>query len=169
MAPTQNESDECLDFGEASFVKLMGKLVEIKGYRAAAIMSCDGELLYSDATVATNQNQFGVMMGRLNEFFDFACLQTEKIGFDSCGEVSLRTGDEILVIRCSGKDCLVGIRMVVSIENQGNLALLQRRLEQLLPKIMKCLVWEPDNLVPLFLKEAKEGNKGTKAASLPLH
>jgi hypothetical protein len=119
MKPIPQTSDDYVDFGEASFVKLMGELVEIKGYRAAAIMSCDGEVLYSNTNVTANRKNVSVMMGVLNDF------------------------------------CLVGIRLVVCIESLGNLALLQRRLEQLLPKIMKCLVWEPDNLVPLYLKERR--------------
>jgi len=155
MTPIQHEAEDQLDFSEASFVNLMGELHQIKGYRAAAIMTCDGELLYSNATGVSRNNNLTVMMEALNKFFGLACNLTEKSGFDSCGEVSLRTGDEILVIRCSGKDCLVGIRLVVCIEDLGNVALLHRRLEQLLPRIMKCLIWEPDNLVPLYMKEFK--------------
>ncbi len=158
MAPVQQSSDDLVDFGEVTFVKLMGELLEIKGYRAAAILTYDGELLYSNASGATKKINLAVMMEALNKFFEVACLLTEETGFESCGEVSLRTGDEIMVIRCSGKDCLVGIRLVVCIEALGNVALLQRRLEVLLPKIMKCLIWEPDNLVPLYMKEIKAGS-----------
>lgn len=164
MEAILQEPGENVDFGEVSFVNLMSELHEIKGYKAAAIMTGDGELLYCNASGTSGKN-LTAMMKRLNDFFVRATSMTEKSGFASCAEVSLRTGDEITVIRCSGKDCLVGIRLVVCLEDQCNVALLQRRLEKLLPRIMKCIVWEPDNLVPLYLRESM-GSRGIMAAAL---
>lgn len=152
MEANQNDSSEFLELGATSFVGLMNELIDIKGYRAAAIMTYDGELLYSNSNGSVKSN-LDVFVEVLNGFFAHTCNLTEKSGFLSCAEVSLRTGEEVLVIRCSGRDCLVGIRLFVLIEEQSNVAVLQRKLGKLLPRIMQCLTWEPDNLVPLYMKE----------------
>jgi hypothetical protein len=150
-----NEAVEYLDPGAASFMGLMNELVEIKGYRAAAIMSYDGELLYSNSKAAgVNNYNLSAMFEVYNGLFGDACGLSEKSGFVACTEVALRTGEEVMVIRCSGKDCLVGVRLFVLIEEQGNVAITQRRLGNLLPRLMRCLTWEPDNLVPLYMREA---------------
>ena len=160
MVPPHQASDDQVDFHEVSFDKLMGELHKIKGYRAAAIMTYDGELLYSDGTEGSKTNNLSVIMEALNEFFGLASILTEMKEFDSCAGVSLRVGDEIMVIRFSGEDSRVGIRLVVCIEEHGNVALLQRRLERLLPRIIKCLAWEPDNQAPLYMKERNGGYEG---------
>jgi len=166
MGPIRQAPDGQVDLGEESFDKIMGELHEIKGYRAAAIMTYDGELLYSNGTAASNENNnLAIMLENLNEFFGLACILTEMTRFDSCAGVSLRTGDEIMVIRCCARDCLAGIRLVVCIEERGNVALLQRRLELLLPRIMKYLGWEPDDPASLYMKERK-GGYGRMPASL---
>lgn len=155
MEPREIETVEYLDAGAASFVGLMNELVDIKGYRAAAIMSYDGELLYSNSnTVKENNYNLSALFEVFNGLFGHACGLSEKSGFVACNEVALRTGGEVVVIRCSGKDCLVGIRLFVLIEEQGNVAITQRRLGNLLPRLMRCLTWEPDNLVPLYMREA---------------
>lgn len=163
MEPKVNESVEYLDAGSASLVGLMDELVDIRGYRAAAIMGCDGELLYSNPSAdKVNNYNLSTMFEVFNGLFGHVCGLSEKSGFVSCTEVALRTGDEIVVIRCSGKDCLVGIRLFVMIEEQGNVAITQRRLGNLLPRLMRCLTWEPDNLVPLYMREAAWRQKSEK-------
>ncbi len=155
MEPREVEAIEYLDAGAASFVGLMNELIDIKGYRAAAIMSYDGELLYSNSnTVKENNYNLSALFEVFNGLFGHACGLSEKSGFVACNEVALRTGEEVVVIRCSGKECLVGIRLFVLIEEHGNVAITQRRLGNLLPRLMRCLTWEPDNLVPLYMREA---------------
>jgi hypothetical protein len=155
MEPKADENVECFDTGAASLVGLMNELIDIKGYRASAIMSYDGEVLYSNSDVArVNNYNISAMFDVYNGLFGHACGLSEKSGFVACTEVALRTGEEVVVIRCSGKDCLVGIRLFVLIEERGNVAITQRRLGNLLPRLMRCLTWEPDNLVPLYMREA---------------
>lgn len=171
MEPKENEAVEYLDAGAASFVGLMNELVDIKGYRAAAIMSYDGELLYSNSNVSRENNyNISAMFEVYNGLFGHACGLSEKSGFVACTEVALRTGEEVLVIRCSGKDCLVGIRLFVLIEEQGNVAITQRKLGNLLPRLMRCLTWEPDNLVPLYMREAawRQKNAETTQGGRPV-
>lgn len=160
-----NEAVDYLDTGAASFVGLMNELVDIRGYRAAAIMSYDGELLYSNSKAdLVNNNNYNLckLLEVFNDLFGHACGLSEKSGFVSCTEVALRTGEEVVVIRCSGKDCLVGIRLFVLIEEQGNVAITQRKLGSLLPRLMRCLTWEPDNLVPLYMREAAWRQKNAR-------
>ncbi|NTV13494.1 MAG: hypothetical protein HGA96_06130 [Desulfobulbaceae bacterium] len=153
MEPNQNNTVELFDVDSAaSVVGLMDKLGEIKGYKASAIMTCEGELLYLNSNCCDEGN-LGQLMEVLNGFFERTCSLAEKSGFVSCGEVSLQTGSDVVVIRCSGQDCLVGIRLLVLVEERGNIAIMRRRLGKLLPLIMQCLTWEPDNLVPLVIKE----------------
>lgn len=165
MEPKERENGEYLDTGAASFVGLMNELVDIKGYRAAAIMSYDGELLYSNSHAErVNGYNLSTLFEVFNDLFGHACGLSEKSGFVACTEVALRTGEEVVVIRCSGKECLVGIRIFVLIEEQGNVAITQRRLGNLLPRIMRCLTWEPDNLVPLYMREAAWRQKSEEMA-----
>lgn len=162
MEPKENRDVEYLDAGATSFVGLINELSDIRGYRAAAIMTHDGELLYSNATDGVNNYDLSVLIEVYNSLFGHACGLSEKSGFVSCNEVSLRSGEEIVVMRCSGKDCLVGIRLLVLIEELGNVALMQRQLGNLLPRLMQCLTWEPDNLVPLYMREAEWRRKSEK-------
>jgi len=154
MEPNATEAVEYLDTGAASFVGLMDDLTTIRGYQAAAIMASDGELLYSNTRDLAPNFDLNMTIKVLDGFFGKACDITEKSGFVACTEVSLRTGQEVMVVRCSGKDCLVGIRLFVLVEEQGNVALMQSKLRHLLPLIMRCLTWDPDNLVPLYMREA---------------
>lgn len=153
MEPSNNEVIEIFDAGAASFVGLMNELVDIKGYKASAIMTCDGELLYGNS-VDHASGHLNHIAEALNSFFGHACNLAEKSGFVSCGELSLQTGEDVVVINCSGQDCLVGIRLLVLIEDQGSVVTMRRKLGKLLPQIMKCITWEPDNLVPLFMRES---------------
>jgi hypothetical protein len=162
MELKENREVECLDAGAASFVGLINELSDIRGYKASAIMTYDGELLYSNTNGQVDNYDLGVLIEVYNSLFGHACGLSEKSGFASCHEVALRTGDEIMVIRCSGKDCLVGIRLFVLIEEFGNVALMQRQLGCLLPRLMRCLTWEPDNLVPLYMREAEWRRKSEK-------
>lgn len=162
MEANKNDGVELFDVEAASFVGLMNELVDIKGYKASAIMTCEGELLYINSTKYATGN-LNLLMEALNGFFEQTCGLAEKSGFVSCGEVSLQTGADVVVIRCSGQDCLVGIRLLVLVEDQGNVAIMRRRLGKLLPQIMQCLTWEPDNLVPLFMKENVWRQKGATA------
>jgi len=148
----KSENYDHIDVGDTSFVSLMSELYNIRGYKASSIMTFDGEILYSNANGAGNK--LNLMMPAYNSLFEQACISTEQSGFGSCREASLKTGDDdMLVIRCSGQDCLVGIRLLVLVETGGNVSMTQRKLDQILPLIMKCMVWEPDNLTPLYMKE----------------
>lgn len=154
MEPEESREVEYLDTSAASFVGLINELSDIRGYKASAITTYDGELLYSNATGQVNNDELYTLIEVYNNLFGHVCGISEKSGFMSCTEVALRNGREVVVIRCSGKDCLVGIRLFVLIEEQGNVPIMQRRLGNLLPRLMKCLTWEPDNLVPLYMREA---------------
>jgi hypothetical protein len=161
METNKCHEGEYVDAGAASFVGLINELTEIRGYKASAIMTYDGELLYSNTTDLVNGYDLTVLLEVFNSLFGHACGLSEKSGFVSCNEMALRNGGEIVVIRCSGKDCLVGIRLLVLIEELGNVALMQRQLGSLLPRLMQCLTWEPDNLVPLYMREAV-GRQGSE-------
>lgn len=155
MEPTTKDTAECLDVGTNSLVDLMDILKGISGYKASAIMADDGELLYSNLTNPVNDYDFRDLIEVLNDFYGHASSLTEKSGFVSCAEVSFRSAEDVVVIHCSSSDCLVGIRLLVLISAQGNIAMIQRKLRHLLPQIMSCLTWDPDNLVPLYMREAK--------------
>lgn len=160
----KNEAHEYFDVGATSFVGLMNELVDIRGYLASAIMSYDGGVLYSNSIDRKKDYNFSAMIRLLDVLFGKACVFTEKSGFFSCSELSLKTSEEVMLVRCSGEDCLVGIRIFVLVEEQGNVVLMQRRLRYLLPLIMRCLTWEPDHLVPLFMSEAagRKKREGTR-------
>lgn len=145
---------EYLDAGPASFVGLINELCDLCGYKASAITTYEGEMLYSNAAGLPNNRDLSVLIEGYNRLFGHACGLSEKSGFVCCTEMVVKSGRDMVVIRCSGKDCLVGIRLLVLVEDQGNLAITQRRLGNLLPRLMKCLTWEPDNLVPLYLRES---------------
>lgn len=164
MEPEETDTVEYLDAGSVSFVGLMDELIGIRGYRASAIMGSDGELLYSNTTNRDKNYDLSMMIEVLNSLFGRVCSLTERSGFVSCAEVALRAGDEVMVVRCSGENCLVGIRLFVLVEEQGNVALMQKRLTYLMPLIMRCLTWEPDNLVPLYMREAAWRKRSEKIA-----
>lgn len=153
MEANENAVEEFFDPGTSSFVGLMNELIDIKGYKASAIMTCEGELLYGNTAIHSTSD-LNLLAEVLNNFFGNACSLAEKSGFVSCGELSLQTGGDVVVINCSGQDCLVGIRLLVLVEEQGNIVIMRRKLGKLLPQIVQCLTWEPDNLVPLFMKES---------------
>lgn len=149
------DTAEYLDAGTSSYVELMDILRGINGYKAAAIMADDGELLYSNSANPVNDHAFSNLITVINDYYGLASSLNEKSGFVSSAEVSFRSADDVVVIHRSSKDCLVGIRLLVLIAGQGSVAMIQRKLRHLLPQIMRCFTWNPDNLVPLYIRDAK--------------
>jgi hypothetical protein len=155
MGSREEAVENCFDCDQTTFIDLMGELSSLKGYRAAAIIADDGELLYSNSVGRENNHNLNKLIRELNSVFIDTYGITEKAGFISCSEMSLRTDREVIAIHCSGKDCLVGIRVFTLVEVESNVGFVQRQLRNLLPKIMKCLTWNPDNLVPLYMREMR--------------
>lgn len=162
MGSHDDKVDNCFDCDQTSFIELMGELSGLNGYRASAIITDDGELLYCNTVARENEYNLNSLIRELNSVFLETYDLTEKAGFLSCSELSIRTDKEVVAIHCSGKECLVGVRLFTLVESQSNVAFIQRQLRNLLPKIMKCLTWDPDNLVPLYMREMKH-----RAATAP--
>jgi hypothetical protein len=148
MEGNKGESLVYLEREAPSLKSLMGELFKISGYKASAILTCDGEVLY-DTTPPQTTGNFGAWMEVFNQLFDHTCNLSETSGFFGCQQVSMRTGDEIVIIRNSGQHCLIGLRLLVIIDHQGNEAQIHRKLDELLPPIMRHLTLDPDNLISL--------------------
>jgi len=153
METEKNEMVEYLDPGDDSFVAMMNEMVEVRGYKTSAIFTCQGELLYSHTTERQGDKNLTTFVSTLNQLFAHTCSLTEKSGFVTCAEMTIHTGEDVVIIRCSGSECLVGIRLLVVLDDQGNAAITRRHLKNLLPRILCHLTWEPDNLVPLYMRE----------------
>lgn len=164
MGSLDDEVTDCFDCEQTSFIDLMTELSSLNGYRAAAILTDTGELLYSNTASRENACNLDQLVKDLNAFFMDTHEIAEKAGFINCSELSLRTDREVVAIHCSGKDCLVGIRIFTMVEAESNVSFIQRQLRSLLPRILKCLTWDPDNLVPLYMREMK--NRTAPPASL---
>jgi hypothetical protein len=147
----RREFFENLDQVATTFEDLMGALFGIEGYKASAILTGDGEVLY-DTTPPKTSGNFGAWMKVFNNLFNHTCNLSESSGFLACQQVSMRTGDEVVIIRSSGQDCQDGLRLLVIIDHQGNTALIHQQLDQLLPPLMRHLSRDPDNLGSLYLK-----------------
>ena len=128
-----------------SFDGLMEELFKIEGYKASAILTHDGEVLH-DTTPSGTPGKFSAWMQVFNTLFDRTCNLSEASGFLACQKVSMRTGDEIVIIHGTGQNCQNGLRLLVIINHQGNEAMIQRKLDTLLPPIMSHLTTEPNNL-----------------------
>lgn len=150
MKEENGEFLENFDRAATTFKDLMGALSEINGYKASAILTGDGEVLY-DTTPPQTSGNFGAWMKVFNNLFDHTCNLSESSGFLACQQVSMRTGDEIVIIRSSGQSCQDGFRLLVIIARQPDEALIHRKLDVLLPPLMQHLVRDADNLVPLYL------------------
>lgn len=148
MTEDQNDFLKNIDREIPSLKSLMGGLHKINGYRASAILTCDGEVLY-DTTPPQTSGNFGAWMGVFNNLFDHTCNLSEESGFFGCQQVSMRTGDEVVIIRSSGQHCRIGLRLLVIIDHHGNVAAVHQKLDELLPPIMHCLTSNPDNLISL--------------------
>lgn len=158
MEEEKGKSLENIGHDTPSLKSLMGSLFEIAGYKASAILTCDGEVLY-DTTPPQTSGNFGAWMGVFNNLFDHTCNLSEESGFFGCQQVSMRTGDEIVIIRSSGQHCRIGLRLLVIIDHHGNVATVHQKLDELLPPIMHCLTSNPDNLISL--PPTHPGNDGT--------
>lgn len=138
--PGENSAMQAL-----SFDGLMDKLCKIEGYRASAILTCDGEVLH-DTTPPGTAGNFGAWMRVFNNLFDHTCNLSEISGFFACQQVSMRTGDEIIIIHSAGQHCQVGLRLLVILDHRGNATRINKKLEKLLPPLMRHLTMAPDNL-----------------------
>jgi len=138
-----------IDFRNDSFRDLMGRLFSIKGYKGAAIMTMEGELLYSNFNENLG-NEHPISPAILDSLFTSTCLQSETLGFHGCDQIAIRTSDEFVVIRSSAKNCLVGVRLIVMFDYQCNEAMINLKLTKLLPQLMHSLTWDPDNMARLF-------------------
>lgn len=154
MKEVNSEILENFDPAVTTFKGLMGALFEIKGYKALAILTSDGEVLY-DTTPPQTSGNFGAWMKVFNSLFDHTCNLSESSGFFACQQVSMRNGDEIVIIRSSGQSCHDGFRLLVIIDHHGNEALIHRKLDTLLPPLLHHLTRNPDNLVSLDIKNLR--------------
>jgi hypothetical protein len=111
MGSHDEKVDNCFDCDETSFIDLMSELSGLNGYMAAAIIADDGELLYCNTVARDSGCNLNRLIKELNSVFIDTHGIIEKAGFLSCSELSLRTDREVIAIHCSGKDCLVGIRI----------------------------------------------------------
>lgn len=148
MTEDKKDFRENTDRETPSLKSLMGGLFKINGYKASAILTCDGEVLY-DTTPPQTSGNFGAWMTVFNNLFDHTCNLSEASGFFGCQQISMRTGDEIVIIRSSGQHCLIGLRLLVIIDHHGNVATVHQKLDELLPPIMRHLALDADNLIAL--------------------
>jgi len=149
-----------IEFGSESFEDLMGQLFNIKGYKGSAIMTIEGELLFSNFS-SNADKKLVTWPAILDSLFAQTCHLSETLGFLGCDQIAIRTSDEILVVRNSAKDCLVGVRLIVMFDLHSNEAMINLKLTKLLPQLMHCLTWDPDNMIRLFPQDSSAGIVGS--------
>lgn len=133
----------------ASLEDLMAELLEMKGYKTSALLTNDGEVLHN-TTRPDTIGAFGAWIAVLNSLFEQSCHLSKSSGFPDCRQMSLRTGEEIMTICCSGAHGAEGLRLLVIVEYQGNEPLIRQKLDPLLPQLLHCLTREPDTLALYF-------------------
>lgn len=137
--------------------ELMDMLGNTYGFRASAIIGDSGRLVYSKAIAPAHRHN-------LKKYYEQNTRHTGHSGNTSCGELSVKAGDDVLVMITSATNYLARIRIIVLISKQADKSLMQRYLRNLLPKIMRSVTWDPDHLVPLLMRE---GN-GRQALTAPV-
>ncbi|MBU0675933.1 MAG: hypothetical protein KJ950_14955 [Proteobacteria bacterium] len=124
------EEEEILE----SYLSQLGKT---NGFKAAGIMTHSGEIL------AGESNDPNIDLYRVgttfNNIFRTAHEASEKIGLESCLELSIKTPKGIIIMRCSGVNAPIHFHLIAILSSMGNQALAKLELEKLIPQIMASL------------------------------
>lgn len=156
------ETAYCLAGETTPIAELMDMLGSTRGYKASAIIGDHGESVYTNAIDQVNREN-------LKNYYGQAIRLSKISGIDSSAGVSLRTRDDVMVILGSARNYLLKIRLIVLISQQADKSLMQTYLRNLLPQIMRSLTWDPDNLVPFYMREVKSRQPITTSARTPRH
>ena len=116
---------------------MLAELKEIKGYKAAAVMSFTGEILAADA--ADVKIDLNVVGATFNDIFRASHEASKKIGLDACSELAIGTPKGLIIMNCSGVESEVYFHLIGIMAADGNQALLKLKLGKLVPVIMKEL------------------------------
>jgi len=113
-------------------------LKQIRGYKAAGIMTFTGEMLALDTTdPSVDLNLYGATF---NDIFRAAHEASKMIGLDACRELVINTPRGVIVMRCSGVDAQVHFHLITVLTSDGNQALAKLQFEKIQPAVMADLV-----------------------------
>jgi len=123
-----------------TFAPMEGLLEELQllaGYKGAVVVNFEGEMLVGNSV---DPELDLAKVGKVfNELFRVTCGISGDGGFITCTETHFSTGNEIIVLRCSGYDSPAWIRILVIFDSAGDPELTQRKLDRLFPLIIDSL------------------------------
>lgn len=122
---------------EMALEKHLEDLKEIKGYKAAGIMSFTGEILASDSR-DTNID-LNIVGATFNDIFRAAHEASEKIGLQTCKTATIETPIGIIVMCCSGVKAKVHFHIIGILTADGNQALMKMQMDKTIPKVLSEL------------------------------
>jgi CheY-like chemotaxis protein len=112
-------------------------LREVGGFRGAALMGFTGEVLVADVVDATLD--FPAVCAAGSELFRQLHRGGKPAQVDLCEELVVRSGQAILLLRCSAPTSRAHFHLLAMLDPQGNQALAKVKLEALVPRIVERL------------------------------
>lgn len=117
-----------------SATDLLSGLKEIKGYRAAALLKGDGEMVAGEVASGCSL-ELGPSGGVLNDFYRQVRAALERIGLDSCQEIVLGTRAETVIMGYGSAANSPDILVLAVFGVDGNQALARREMRKIVSRL----------------------------------
>ncbi len=117
--------------------KILQDLMNIKGYRAAAISTNAGELIISDTQKL--KTDLSEVAATFNDIFVDSHVVSKQMGLGSAQMMEIHTEGAVALMSCSGEDARIHLHMFAIFTLDGNITLAKMAIKKILPKAVELL------------------------------
>jgi predicted regulator of Ras-like GTPase activity (Roadblock/LC7/MglB family) len=117
--------------------KILQDLMNIKGYRAAAISTNAGELIISDTQKL--KTDLSEVSATFNDIFVDSHVVSKKMGLGPAQMMEIHTEGAVALMSCSGEDSRIHLHIFAIFTLDGNITLAKMAIKKILPKAVELL------------------------------
>jgi len=117
--------------------KILQDLMNIKGYRAAAISTNAGELIISDTQKL--KTDLSEVAATFNDIFVDSHVVSKQMGLGSAQMMEIHTEGAVALMSCSGEDARIHLHMFAIFTLDGNITLAKMAMKKILPNAVELL------------------------------
>ncbi|KIM08932.1 MAG: hypothetical protein KU38_09575 [Sulfurovum sp. FS08-3] len=117
--------------------KILQDLMNIKGYRAAAISTNAGELIISDTQKL--KTDLSEVAATFNDIFVDSHVVSKQMGLGPAQMMEIHTEGAVALMSCSGEDARAHLHMFAIFTLDGNITLAKMAIKKILPKAVELL------------------------------
>jgi len=117
--------------------KILQDLMNIKGYRAAAISTNAGELIISDTQKL--KTDLSEVSATFNDIFVDSHVVSKQMGLGPAQMMEIHTEGAVALMSCSGEDSRIHLHLFTIFTLDGNITLAKMAMKKILPKAVELL------------------------------